>query len=48
MFEKIRKLMEKHSGKKQETKLELAKSDLNEFCENKDNQGEGVQLPCGE
>lgn len=48
MFEKIRKLMEKYNGKKPIQLEEVSESDLNEFCENQDNQGEGVQLPCGE
>ena len=29
-------------------KKSVMQSDLNEFCENQDNQGEPVQLPSGE
>jgi len=48
MFEQIKKLMEKVSGKKEIQLDAVPKSDENELCENKDNQGTPVQLPCGE
>ena len=50
MFEKIYKFMEKMKGKKIIVVQEnvVPKSDENELCKNENNQGEPIQLPCGE
>ena len=51
-YERIAKdLMKAISGKKEVVKQSeeiVPKSDENELCENQDNQGETIQLPCGE
>jgi hypothetical protein len=48
MFEQIKKIMEKMSGKKEIQLDVVPKSDENELHTNENNQGERVQLPCGE
>jgi len=44
-YEKIMKNFFEAISKKKEV---VVQSDLNEFCENQDKQGEPIQLPCGE
>lgn len=48
MFEIVKKLIAKMSGKKEIQLDVVPKSDENELCENENNQGEPVQLPCRE
>jgi len=51
MFDQvIKNFFKAFEGKKQLTLQEcvVPKSDENEFCQNENNQGKPVQLPCGE